>query len=59
LPGRAEALLGTDIPLAATYRFTVKGHSSNLLAEIDARDRAQAVAFAYQRRLAPAREQPG
>jgi hypothetical protein len=32
---------------------------NHLLAEIDARDRAQAVTFAYQRGLAPAREQPG
>jgi len=38
---------------------TVKSHINHLLAKIDARDRAQAITFAYQRGLAPPREQPG
>jgi DNA-binding NarL/FixJ family response regulator len=38
---------------------TVKSHINHLLAKIDARDRAQAITFAYQRGLAPPRERPG
>jgi DNA-binding NarL/FixJ family response regulator len=38
---------------------TVKSYINHLLAKIDARDRARAVTFAYQRGLAPPPEQPG
>lgn len=37
---------------------TIKSHVNHLLAKIDARDRAQAVSYAYQRGLATPREQP-
>ena len=43
----------------AVSEGTVKSHINHLLAKIGARDRAQAITFAYQRGLAPAREQPG
>jgi len=38
---------------------TVKTHINHLFAKIDARDRAQAVTYAYQRGLAPPWEHPG
>jgi DNA-binding NarL/FixJ family response regulator len=38
---------------------TVKTHINHLFAKIDARDRAQAVTYAYQHGLIPPREQPG
>ena len=37
---------------------TVKSHINHLLAKIDARDRAQAVTFAYQHGLTPRRDSP-
>ena len=36
----------------------VKSHINHLLAKIDARDRAQAVTFAYQHGLTPLRDNP-
>jgi DNA-binding NarL/FixJ family response regulator len=43
----------------AVSEGTVKSHINHLLAKIDARDRAQAVTYAYQHGLTPPREQPG
>jgi DNA-binding NarL/FixJ family response regulator len=42
----------------AVSEGTVKSHINHLLAKIDARDRAQAVTFAYQHGLTPLRDSP-
>jgi DNA-binding NarL/FixJ family response regulator len=54
--GRSNSEIATEL---AVSEGTVKSHINHLLAKIEARDRAQAVAFAYQHGLAPRPAQPG